>query len=809
MTEPSDIEAHLQAGRYAEAARAARQAGQLERAQGLFEKIWDFAAAAECAREAGDLPGALRNLIDARDVDGQQALASLLPAAQENVRRAAARVYEGRRMWSEAATLCEALGDTEHALELFQKGGLFASAARLCEERGAWREAGRLYERSLEEEPDGDARAAHLGLARILARVGQGEAAVKHLQEASRRAEGAPRVQAEILRLLALELWALGLAEAAREAARRAHDLDPASPLDPRALVKTAPPPAKGETVLCGRYRLGEVLGSGMTGRVILALDELSGKQVAVKVFVASQAADHHAYERFVREARLFAHVKHPHIVDVLAFHEDLGFFVMEYMSGGTLADRLRPRLAAPAVKRLALELLAALEFAHQHGVVHRDLKPKNILFDAQGKAKLGDFGVAHLLDLGQTQTGGLIGTLAYMSPEQITGSPLSFAADLYSLGVTLFQALTGRLPFLGPDFVAEHLGARAPRASEVWSEVGVAWDALLGRLLEKDPAARHGSSSELERELETLATEDPPPLLILPRQTLPSSAEPKVSDEARLSLVTAEPQPIPQSPQQDRYQAEVPLGDTPVSRLYRGVDLVLARSVVIERFHEGHPDANEQRRLLGLAAALGPHLQHVLAYDRAHRTVVYQAPVGQPFASWPASLAPPDMARLLIALGAALTPVHRAGIAHGSVDEGHVLFDESGTATLLVAGLGRGHDDPRRDVEDCLRLALLRRDIADPSASAELLHLATPSVLVPAAEELSRMPLDDAQDLRRFADRLASELDRADRAARHIQALVEEVGTSGHANVLARIRELALGHGLPEARVRALVPSP
>ena len=113
----------------------------------------------------------------------------------------------------------------------------------------------------------------------------------------------------------------------------------------------------------------------------------------------------------------------------------------------------------------MALDIIGGLEAAHHRGVVHRDVKPANIFFDARGTAKLGDFGVAHLVDLGQTQTGGLIGTLAYMSPEQITGAPISIAADLYALGVTLFEVVTGRLPFLGPDFVAQHLGEEPPLA--------------------------------------------------------------------------------------------------------------------------------------------------------------------------------------------------------------------------------------------------------------------------------------------------------------------------------------------------------
>src|SRR4029079_2439785 len=125
-------------------------------------------------------------------------------------------------------------------------------------------------------------------------------------------------------------------------------------------------------------------------------------------------------------------------------------------------------RLAAVQVRRMALDIIAGLQAAHHRGLVHRDVKPANVFFDARGTAKLGDFGVAHLVDLGQTQTGGLIGTLAYMSPEQITGAPISIAADIYALSGTLFGAVPGRLPFLGPDFVAQHLGEEPPAPTTV-----------------------------------------------------------------------------------------------------------------------------------------------------------------------------------------------------------------------------------------------------------------------------------------------------------------------------------------------------
>src|SRR5690606_3358529 len=160
-------------------------------------------------------------------------------------------------------------------------------------------------------------------------------------------------------------------------------------------------------------------------------------------------------------------------------------------------------------VRRLALELLAGLGLAHERGVIHRDVKPANVFLDARGSAKLGDFGVAHLLDLGQTQTGGLIGTLAYMSPEQVTGAPLPVAADPYAVGVTLFEARAGRPPFLGPDFVAQHLGEAPPDIADLVPEAA-GWSPILGRLLGKDPDARPTSTSEVAQAIATLEASRP-----------------------------------------------------------------------------------------------------------------------------------------------------------------------------------------------------------------------------------------------------------------------------------------------------------
>ena len=162
-------------------------------------------------------------------------------------------------------------------------------------------------------------------------------------------------------------------------------------------------------------------------------------------------------------------------------------------MSHGTLADRLAEQkvMSPVAVRRVALDLLSALGAAHDAGMVHRDVKPANVLFDGVGNAKLADFGAAHLADFGQTQTGGLMGTVAYMSPEQISGGAIGPAADLYALAVTLFEALTGRLPFPGPDIVAQHLSEEPPAPSAVAGASGAGGGVIVTPVTTRSCCAR------------------------------------------------------------------------------------------------------------------------------------------------------------------------------------------------------------------------------------------------------------------------------------------------------------------------------
>ncbi len=684
----------VSAGRYAEAAQLAAAAGEAARAALLYERIWDFAAASRCAREAGDLPRALRNAIDANDERLVREAAGALTETGDGGKRAALDVFASRRRFHEAAQLAEQLGERERAAELYLGCHRDLDAARILAELGRDREAGRLYERVIEQagSPD-EVEEAQLRLGLLLARRLQHEAAVRHLQEAARR----PAVRDAARRALVVELAALGLRDAARDVLLAARADDAALPATVNEFVRDNAParrPSSGNEpadLVAGRYRLDKLVGQGATGRVFRATDEVSGRLVALKILSGGHSRGSPPYERFAREAQVARSLRHPNVVEVHDFSADFGYLVMEYMVGDSLDRRIERRMGVGAVKRLAADMLAGLEAAHRRGVIHRDIKPANIFFDARGTAKLGDFGVAHLLDLGQTQTGGLIGTLAYMSPEQITGAPLTIAADFYSLGVTLFECLTGHLPFLGPDFVAQHLGETPPAPTQVAPDLAPGWDAVLARLLAKDPEARHGSSDELRREIAAVepGADSGPQALSLPRA--PATRHRATAEISRqISAVMPAARAVNEN--QPRYRFETPLGRTPISTLSRAVNSALDRSVIVERYDEGALDELTERRLYALARSGGSFLQRVLSYDRQANVVVYEAPAGMPIGERPAGeplLDPLRGARVLRRLARALAPLHETQAVHGALGPITVVLDELDHPTVLASGLG------------------------------------------------------------------------------------------------------------------------
>ncbi len=672
-TADAEVAALLAQGSHAEAALHYFRRGRLLEAQQLYERLWNFGAAAQMARARGDLPDLLRLLLEARELaEAAKVGTLLLDGARPDQERAAA-FYERRQMWPEAAVLRERLGQLELAHGLFVKGGQRLEAARLDEVLDRPRQAGQLYERFVQDEPDTvDKAHARLRLARILKRFGKLDEATRHLQRAIAQLcpDGAPAKReltplvVELRTELVKVLLGLHLAGAA------GHAFVPLQALSPEiAPLEQWPATADESQLLAGRYRLHELIGGGGMGRVYRAVDELSGQAVALKLVARSTtgaASTDDGYRRFVREAQIVAALHHPNIVRLLAVDEALGVLVMELMPGGTLDERLQLTqggLSLGAVLALALQLAGALEAAHARGVIHRDVKPSNIFFAATGEAKLGDFGVAHLQAFGATQTAGFIGTLAFMSPEQISGAPLSYAADLYGLGVTLFLALTGRLPFAGPDFVSAHLGEVPPIPSSV-RPAARPFDALVLRLLAKAPTDRFEELGALRRAL-----------MALREQLHDVSATPEIAAEP------ATEEELPTAPS-ERYVTSAALGATLHSRLSYATDRVLGRPVILERFDVGYFTQEAGVRHLSWlrsAAQVGRGLQRVLAFERAadgSGQAVFEAIPGTVVR---------DTEHASIA--AACTALRASGWTDLA---GELSFvDEGGELTLLLAGAG------------------------------------------------------------------------------------------------------------------------
>lgn len=671
------IPALIAAGRHLEAARAASAVGDHARAAEIYEKLWDFRGALDAAHAGGDLARALRYAIELGDATAIAGALGALTATDDGA-RTALDVLTRLRRHAEAAPLAERLGDTARAIELYARAHRELDAARLLEAQGRDRDAGRLLERALDLASTAERAAIQLALGRILARRGAYPEAARLLQEARKD----PALRPEAQRHLIATLAAMGLRDGARDALLELRALDPTIPTDLDQVLRSwrdetaERKTGRDREVIANRYRLDKLLGAGASGRVFLATDEISGKSVALKMFFAAGTRGGAAYERFVREARLASTLRHPSLVEVYDVSVERGFLVMEYLPGGSLAQRLATgeRLAAVQVRRMALDIIAGLEAAHHRGVVHRDVKPANVFFDVRGTAKLGDFGVAHLVDLGQTQTGGLIGTLAYMSPEQITGAPISIAADLYALGVTLFEAVTGRLPFLGPDFVAQHLGEPAPSATSIAPDVAPGWDPILEGLLVKNPRDRTPTLGDLRNQLEALDLGGQPRIGPRPQPVTGTHAIAEVSEQGE-----ARP----------RYQFETPLGATAISQLARAVDTVLDRSVVIERFDASDEAAGALDRARLLGRAQSPFVQRALSLDRASRVVVFEAPAGASLADAPPQLPPAEIVRMLKRLARAAAAIHDVGGSHGAISPRTIVLDHGTVPTVMAAGLG------------------------------------------------------------------------------------------------------------------------
>jgi hypothetical protein len=264
-------------------------------------------------------------------------------------------------------------------------------------------------------------------------------------------------------------------------------------------------------TLLCNRFRLEEKIGSGGMSTVYRAFDETLERWVAIKVLHADMSQDASQLERFRREARAAARLSHPHVVTVIDAGEDDGqpFIVFEYVEGETLKERIRRLGRLPVAEAIAysIEIGRALIAAHAERIVHRDVKPQNVLIDPEGRAKVTDFGIARSLELdGLTAAGRVLGTTDYVAPEQAIGEGATEQSDIYSLGVCLWEMLTGDVPFKGENQVAvamQHVRDPLPNVSYLRPEVSAIVASIVDRATRKELRNRYQTVEEMVHELE------------------------------------------------------------------------------------------------------------------------------------------------------------------------------------------------------------------------------------------------------------------------------------------------------------------
>src|SRR3954447_24750351 len=264
-------------------------------------------------------------------------------------------------------------------------------------------------------------------------------------------------------------------------------------------------------TLISERYRLDERIGSGGMSTVYRAFDETLERWVAIKLMHRSLSDDPLQHERFRREARAVARLSHPHVVTVIDAGDDDGhpYIVFEYVEGETLKARIKRTDGLPVVEAVAyaIEIARALACAHEQRLVHRDVKPQNVLIDPEGRAKVTDFGIARSLELdGLTAAGRVLGTTDYVAPEQAIGDGATEQSDIYSLGVCLWEMLTGDVPFKGDNQVAvamQHVRDPLPDVQQRRPEVGAVLASIIDRSTRKELANRYSSIAEMVQDLE------------------------------------------------------------------------------------------------------------------------------------------------------------------------------------------------------------------------------------------------------------------------------------------------------------------
>ena len=449
----ADVEKLVREQRLLEAAVLASARGDAAGASALFEQACEWRSAATQALRAGDALRALELALRADDIAIAERAAARIGADPAAADRAAFHLTQrGRHDW--AARVFESSGRELDAARAWERAGVALRSAPLYERAGHPAEAARVLEAALRRDPEAaGAAAACVALGALLLRFGKDAAAVRALQ---RVLPEAPERRAA-LEHLAGALRRLGLNDAANDAAEELTRLGgDASP---------APPPTGlAASRLYGRYESVRPIASSASARLLEGFDRGRGERVAIKVYAPGAHAvssTRAALARLEHDVLVIHALEDPAIVPILEFHPSGPAVVLAWMAGGSLEAWLaRGAVPADRAVEIAASVLGALGAAHRAGVLHRDVKPANVLFDAAGAARLSDFGAAHAADASATVTAGDLGALAYLSPEQREGRAATVQSDLYAVGILLRDMLAGD-PH-GARLDARHLGVLA-----------------------------------------------------------------------------------------------------------------------------------------------------------------------------------------------------------------------------------------------------------------------------------------------------------------------------------------------------------
>jgi serine/threonine-protein kinase len=709
------------------------KAGKLADAAAFFRKGQDYQRSAELFEQVGKLEeaGAAYEEADSFAAAG----AVYMRAGRKDK---AAACYERSGEYETAAKLYEETGNGGKAAELYDKAGLTFKGGMSAAAAGQTQKAIALLQRV----PPTDEHHAEATqkLAELFVLSGMMPLAIDRLEKAlggkppsaenlnlyywlGRAHEAArahPQAIATYKRILAEDLEH-------RDVLARVQALESGKPLPAQALPQpSAPPtPAPGAALAAasaalselkgrvGKYEIRSSLGRGAMGMVYLAYDTMLERDVALKLMVASIAHDPDLKMRFEREAKAVAKLNHPNIVTVhdLGYHEGSPFIAMELLHGSDLLTLVRQKQGAPTLDRrvaILVQVLAALSAAHEAGIVHRDIKPANIFVTKDGVTKLMDFGVARLMSAQMTDTGAVVGTADYMSPEQVRGAKVDARSDLFSVGSVFFELVTGRRPFSAENMPAtfykidheEPDYAAVPKGEHYKPLVPI-----LKKALAKDMAARYQTAYdlglELQQYLQNRSLSDSMRLVAADLQLTP----PVHARPTSVSGPTVKAPPAATAPASGpaakpaRFVIKEEIAKGPLGEIHRGIDTADNEKPVAMRLLPAAAAPHLSALMADLKAVSSlshPHLVRVLgALDvDGRRAVVTELVQGATLAGPVKAgqkLGLPQVQGIARSLAQALALLHVKGLAHGSLQPSNVM-SAAGQIKLADAGLGRLH---------------------------------------------------------------------------------------------------------------------